>query len=265
MNRVKTIQELAVLLNEKPYIDIVGGGTLVVPAWQTKKTPKEAVYLPTIAELHHVGENYCGAAVTVTDIAYNPAFPTALREAAISIGGPAIRNIATLGGNLGALNPGCLAVALLAIEATVDCLENTPSMTLTRRNLVEIINGPRRPIISVRWEMTTTKRTVFRKVGVRAAGGPNLGAIAICWDGPIAPEKCAIAVGSTGSTPHRLPRAEAQWSKMVANPFAAADGAGRTAAEETTIVDSGTGDVEYRRHLIEVLVRSTLLMLINAV
>ena len=61
-----------------------------------------------------------GAAVTMSQIIAH-ADTAALAPAARSVGGPAIRNMATVGGNLFAAHPyGDLATALLAADATVE-------------------------------------------------------------------------------------------------------------------------------------------------
>jgi CO/xanthine dehydrogenase FAD-binding subunit len=61
-----------------------------------------------------------GAGVTVAEIASHPAL-TPLAGAARSVGGPAVRNMATIGGNLFAPAPyGDLAVALIALGADAE-------------------------------------------------------------------------------------------------------------------------------------------------
>ena len=60
-----------------------------------------------------------GATVTMAQIASHPAL-SFLQPVALSIGGPAVRNMATVGGNLFAPYPyGDFAVALLALGAEV--------------------------------------------------------------------------------------------------------------------------------------------------
>jgi len=61
-----------------------------------------------------------GAGVTMSMILQHPELPF-LAEAARSVGGPAIRNMATIGGNLFAPRPyGDMGTALLALDATIN-------------------------------------------------------------------------------------------------------------------------------------------------
>lgn len=65
------------------------------------------------------GGLFVGAQVTMSDLLRNPA-AKALHSAAASVGAPALRNMATVGGNLFARPPyGDLATALLAMDAEV--------------------------------------------------------------------------------------------------------------------------------------------------
>lgn len=248
-----TVEELATLLGARPSIQLLGGGTILIPTWLTQEPPDEVVYLPSVRDLRQCGENWCGAAVTLAALASKPYLPTALREAAASSGPPMIRNIATVGGNLAV--GGCLAVALLVLDATVDRLESLPSAITTPRPLAGALASPEAPIITVRWHTSRGTQSAFRKF--RPLGEP---AIAVRWDGLATPESCAIAVGSIGMRPQRLVAAEEQWARLAYDdPIAAAVAAGQTAAREVDVVGKRGIDADYRRHLVSILVQRTLL------
>lgn len=101
----------------------IGGGTLVVRAANEGDVSLSTFVRSTDPELSVIkrdgGRATIGASVTMSAIASHPAL-AAVAKAARAVGGPAIRNMATVGGNLFAAAPyGDFAVALLALDATV--------------------------------------------------------------------------------------------------------------------------------------------------
>lgn len=102
----------------------LGGGTLVVRAANEGDVSVSGLVRSTDPALSAIavagGKVRIGASVTMAAIAGHPDLG-ALAKAARAVGGPAIRNMATVGGNLFAPAPyGDFAVALLALDATVD-------------------------------------------------------------------------------------------------------------------------------------------------
>ncbi len=101
----------------------LGGGTLVVRAANEGDVSVSSLVRVDDPGLSQVtvsgGKVRLGASVTMAAIARHPEL-AALAPAARAVGGPAIRNMATVGGNLFAPAPyGDFAVALLALDATV--------------------------------------------------------------------------------------------------------------------------------------------------
>ncbi|RWB19700.1 MAG: xanthine dehydrogenase family protein subunit M [Mesorhizobium sp.] len=101
----------------------LGGGTLVVRAANEGDISVSSLVRVTEPSLSQItvsgGRARLGASVTMAAIARHPEL-AALAPAARAVGGPAIRNMATVGGNLFAPAPyGDFAVALLALDATV--------------------------------------------------------------------------------------------------------------------------------------------------
>ena len=101
----------------------LGGGTLVVRAANEGDLSLSTFVRSTDPTLTAIevegGRATLGASVTMSAIARHPGL-TAIAKAAQAVGGPAIRNMATVGGNLFAPAPyGDFAVALLALDATV--------------------------------------------------------------------------------------------------------------------------------------------------
>jgi CO/xanthine dehydrogenase FAD-binding subunit len=101
----------------------LGGGTLVVRATNEGDVSVSGFIRSTEPSLSAIavsgGKVSIGASVTMATIARHPDL-AALSSAARAVGGPAIRNMATVGGNLFAPAPyGDFSVALLALDATV--------------------------------------------------------------------------------------------------------------------------------------------------
>ncbi|TIQ36401.1 MAG: xanthine dehydrogenase family protein subunit M [Mesorhizobium sp.] len=106
----------------------LGGGTLVVRAANEGDVSVSNLVRVADPDLARIavsgGKVRLGASVTMAAIVRHPEL-AALAPAARAVGGPAIRNMATVGGNLFALAPyGDFAVALLALDATV-AIENS--------------------------------------------------------------------------------------------------------------------------------------------
>jgi CO/xanthine dehydrogenase FAD-binding subunit len=101
----------------------LGGGTLVVRAANEGDVSISSLIRSTEPSLSAItvsgSEVRIGASVTMAAIARHPAL-SSLAHAARAVGGPAIRNMATVGGNLFAPAPyGDFTVALLALDAIV--------------------------------------------------------------------------------------------------------------------------------------------------
>ncbi|RWM76343.1 MAG: xanthine dehydrogenase family protein subunit M [Mesorhizobium sp.] len=101
----------------------LGGGTLAVRAANEGDVSVSSFIRSTEPSLSAItvsgGKVRIGASVTMAAIARHPDL-SSLSHAAHAVGGPAIRNMATVGGNLFAPAPyGDFTVALLALDATV--------------------------------------------------------------------------------------------------------------------------------------------------
>jgi CO/xanthine dehydrogenase FAD-binding subunit len=101
----------------------VGGGTLVVRATNEGDVSLSTYVRSTDPVLSAIevegGRATIGASATMSAIAHHAGL-SAIAKSAKAVGGPAIRNMATVGGNLFAPAPyGDFAVALLALDATI--------------------------------------------------------------------------------------------------------------------------------------------------
>ncbi len=117
-----TISEAGAALKEAGT-RYLGGGTLVVRAANEGDVSVSMLVRSTDPALSTIsidgGWATIGASVTMSAVARHPALQV-IAKAARAVGGPAIRNMATVGGNLFAAAPyGDFAVALLALDATI--------------------------------------------------------------------------------------------------------------------------------------------------
>ncbi|MHA2609954.1 MAG: FAD binding domain-containing protein [bacterium JZ-2024 1] len=103
-----TLEELMKYLEEYPEATILAGGTDTVPAWKRgERKVSVVIALSRISELKRCyrderGAYHLGPMVTLSEIAQMSLWrgAHAVRIAAGSVASPAIRNMATLGGNL---------------------------------------------------------------------------------------------------------------------------------------------------------------------
>ena len=118
-----TLREAAAWLGRSRAARFLGGGTLLVRALNDGEADFSALVRcldPALAEIRVSGNRIrLGAGVTMSRILANRELAF-LHPAARSVGGPAVRAQATLGGNLFAPPPyGDLCAALLALDARV--------------------------------------------------------------------------------------------------------------------------------------------------
>jgi CO/xanthine dehydrogenase FAD-binding subunit len=238
----KTVEEVATQLAEHPDAVIVAGGTLAVPGWRAGPVPEIAVHLGAVRELAYTAPFGCGAVTSLREVAerYSSA---AWGSAAASIGGPALREAATVGGNVVAASPGCVAVALLVADARAEAVDLLSGQRIRDIPLVDLFINRNLLLLSLKWEAGGD--TAFAKAAVRAAGGPNIASVAVRrTDGAR-----AVAAGMPGSTPTRLRAAEKCWLAGESPEEVAAQ-----AAAELTL-DEAAADARHRRAVVGTLVR----------
>lgn len=155
-----------------------------------------------------------GAMTRLAEIAVNALVHPVLREIVLSIGGPAIRNVATLGGNLCNASPAADTLPFLyAFDAEVCLASPGGERALAIR---EFVTGPGRTAlradeILLRVLVPSWKPAVayWRKVGTRRANALTKVSIAAFADragGRLS--RVRIALGAVGPTVVRLTEAE---------------------------------------------------------
>lgn len=261
MHQPASLTELANLITRLSDVGLLAGGTVIVPIWTQQGQPSAIVDVTRVAQLRATLSHGCGAATTLAELEERTDAPTALREAAGSVGGPAVRNAATVGGNIASPGPRCVATALLAVGAQVKTLSPGPPSVVHRQGVADVLRGSGDVVVDVTWSPRVVF-SAFRKFSIRPGGGPHLASLSVGWGGPDATSLLAVAVGSLDDRPRRLPRTEAAWSGgawTIKERVAAA-----CSAVKGEIAQSGLRAADsYRSHLVGVLLAQILRELVE--
>jgi xanthine dehydrogenase FAD-binding subunit len=273
----ETVDEaLSALMASDGRSRVIAGGTdLLLDLQQGRLPPVETLIdVGRVEGMSDIvvedGEVYIGAAATHRRIIEHPALQwhaQALIEACELIGGPQVRNVATLGGNVAhALPAADGSIALLALQAQAEIAGPAGR----RWEPVEtLFAAPGEPTFDRRTEILVRFRAAGRQPGegsaFRRVMRPQGVAIAIlnmgAWlqiDPAGAVRQARISVGPSGPVPYRARAAEAC---LIGKPLeeavlAEAQTALRQEARLRTSRHRATA--EYRQHLLDVLLRRTL-------
>jgi carbon-monoxide dehydrogenase medium subunit len=257
---------------------LAGGTDLLVNMKKKVLKPERLVSLGRIPELSQLersnGTLWIGAGVTVSAIAASATVDrdaAALGQGARALGTPLIRNLATVGGNIGSARPAAdLPPALIVYDAVL-VLQSAAGER--RLPIGEFFKGP--GLTVAREDELITAVVIRVPEGCAGAGYLNLGvrkaqdcnivnvAAFLALDERAETIRAArVALGSVGPTPLRSPSAEAALigQKPTDAIFElAADAARRDCSP---ILDF-RGSAEYRRDMVGVLTRRTLAMALS--
>jgi CO/xanthine dehydrogenase FAD-binding subunit len=215
---------------------VMGGGTTVMPAVHAGALDAERVIGLSRAGLDAIergdGRTRLGAMAPLAVVALVEGTP-ALAEAARSVGGPALRNMATVGGNV--VVGGDVATALLALDADVVLSDRTVPL----ERFWEEFRPEAELIVAV--EFDDDPASVFVRWARRAANSPAVVCVAVSGG--------RVALGGVAPHPVRSPGAEA-----ASDPAAAGAAAAAEVDPPTDAVASGW----YRRRMTELFVRRAL-------
>lgn len=273
-----TIEEAIRLLNDYAgQARIVAGGTdLLVDARAEIHPPHEALiditHIPELLNIREDGDSILiGAGVTHTTIVKSAAIAngaTCLVESCGVVGGPQVRNVATLGGNVAhALPAGDGTTSLVALDAEVEVYFKGERKWLP---VCDIFLGPGRSLLEPgrdlllgfrfkragRGESTAFKR-IMRPQGVAL---PIMGcAVWVKLDSTSSTYEAArISIAPVGPKPTRASEVEAE---LVGKP-ATNDTIESVAAFAQTVLHPRTSKYrateDYRSEMISVLLRRTL-------
>jgi CO/xanthine dehydrogenase FAD-binding subunit len=276
-------EALAILAKADGSARVVAGGTdLLLDIQQGRHPPVPCmVDITGIPELRAIAatddEIYLGAAVTHTAIVEDPLLnehAPCLVEACALIGGPQVRNVATIGGNVAhALPAGDGTIALLALDAQaqiasqegrrwadLEHLFSGPGQTTFDRSR-EILVGFR--LKKRRPGETSAFRRIMRPQGV-AIAILNMAAWMSRPAGSIV-EDVRLAVGPAGPQPLRARKTEAVLRGRELSEDVMAEATEALLGEARLRTSPHRATIEYRRHLTGILLRRTINAAIGAV
>ncbi|MEM8762046.1 MAG: FAD binding domain-containing protein [Pseudomonadota bacterium] len=238
----------------------MGGGTIVMREANYGAADFDRILRTTDPMLSEIrrenGGVFIGAGVTMARIVTSPELAF-LAPAARVVGGPAVRNMATLGGNLFAPTPyGDLANALLALDArvrTADGGEEPIERFLAgRERFAGLVAGV---------ALTPPERDAFRFLKVSRVKPKGVSVLSIAAHLPRPAGRIAgarIAFGAMGPTPLRAKRAEAalEGVRLDADGIAPALA---VASEGLAPADDALASAWYRREVAPVYLARLLL------
>ncbi|MCX8063490.1 MAG: xanthine dehydrogenase family protein subunit M, partial [Anaerolineales bacterium] len=269
-----TLTEAFAILKNEPQSKVIAGGTdLLLELQQGRHAPIHTlVDLSAIPELQKLEQMekmlWIGAAVPLNRlIGWQPTqqYATALHEAAALIGGPQLRNVATLGGNVAhALPAADGAIALLALDAQVviatpegqhtqpllACYAGPGKTALDRTEIIVAFQVP----IS-RPDEASAFRRVMRPQGV-AIAIQNMG-VWLRREGDRIGD-LRIAVGPAGPVPFRAQQTEATLRGKRLSEEILTEAEKALQAEARFRSSPHRATAEYRYHLAGILLRQTL-------
>ena len=265
-------------LSEKGRVLPLAGGTNVLV--NLKRAPLEADLIVDLSQLGALepisveGDTiHLGAGVTFARLLeWRPggAVERLVRPMCMGFAGPLIRNLATIGGNICDASPAADASpVLLALDACVE-LESRSGGSRTM-SLSDFFQGVRKTAL-LETELLTNitftnpaddTRTFYYKLGKRKADAISIVSIAMAikiTDGIV--EEARISLGAVASVAMRALKAErmVEGERLTENSLAAAAAA---AAEEAQPIDDFRAGGDYRRHMVEVLVKRGLREMLN--
>ncbi|MGR3501161.1 FAD binding domain-containing protein [Pseudaestuariivita sp.] len=239
---------------------VLGGGTLLMR--QVNYAPQDIDRLvivsdPELKAVRAEGSDIrIGAGVTMAEVIAHPDL-AAFAPAARAIGGPALRNMGTVGGNLFAPHPyGDFATALLAAGAQVHWAdgrsEDLEAMLKSR-------DAARGCVVAVTMPRLRPEQLRFRKLSRTKPKGVSVLSVAVRLDAMGGRVNSArVAFGAMGPTPMRSPSAE------QALQGASLDEAGVARACEACVQDLAPADdalasAWYRKRVAPVQLKRVLL------
>ena len=261
--RAESLGEAATLLATDDGARFLAGGTFLVRALTAGDPSIRKFILADGLGLDavRIGESdtvTIGSAVTMARLAAEPGLDF-LAPVADSIGGPAVRTMATVGGNLFALSPyGDFTVALLALGAAVICA--TPEGDTIADLESFLADGAQRGALvrAVRFRTPPAGAFRYRKVTRKHPHGASVLSIAAVLpviDGRLAGPR--IAYGAVAPRPMRAKAVEAALDGRPLDAATIAD-AVRAACEGTAPEDDPQASAWYRRAVLPVHLRRLL-------
>jgi CO/xanthine dehydrogenase FAD-binding subunit len=254
-------------------LHVIAGGTLLMPQINDGLFFPELVMGLRGAGMDAVqlnGSGIIGAAATMSQMESQDRYPI-LQEAAHGIGGWAVRNMATIGGNLFNQPPyGDFAVALLALGSKVKIESASGERPV---DLDDFMSGGRHleadELVTEVHIPAQSGQSAYRKFGRRKANAATIVTVAAQLDAADGVINAArVALGGADATARRSAAAEgvlngASFGSKDEGSFLAAQAAAAAASASNPISDAVATEW-YRRQMIEVQLKRLLSDMLGA-
>jgi len=273
----RDLAEALEMKRDRPDAVAIAGGTdLMVAVNFDRLRPPAFLDVSRLAELRAWertnGSMFLGSGVTYARIVAELASFTPLAQASRTVGSPQIRNLGTVGGNLGTASP---AGDALPVLAAYDAEIEVASAARGRRALPwnEFLVGPKRSalepdelILGARWRVTEGPGS-FSKIGTRNA--MVIAVANLCLVVDRSTRSVRLAFGSVGPTMIRAFEAEAAaaaameeagtWDDPTAPvALSAFEAVAALVRDAVRPIDDVRGSAAYRRHGCGVMARRAL-------
>lgn len=254
--RAESVRAAATLLAHDHGARFLAGGTLAVRAWNAGDVSISRLVLADGLGLDririHAGRAEIGAAVTMAAILAAPELGF-LHPVAREIGGPAVRAMATVGGNLFAPSPfGDFAVALVALGADVTLESAEGAEALPLDEFLSRRDATRAVVCSLSFDLPAEGALRFTKVVRRKPHGASVLSIAALLpqtDGSVAGARVAYGAMAPASMRARAVEQALEGRPLDADATAAALA---VAAEGCAPADDPQASAWYRRAVLPV-------------
>jgi carbon-monoxide dehydrogenase medium subunit len=258
--RAESVEHALELLGSREDAKLLAGGHSLLPAMRLRLSrPALLVDVGRLSDLSYVRDAGASIAIGALTRHHDVATAPLLQEhnplvshVAGLIGDPQVRHRGTIGGSLAHGDPASdLPAIALALAAEIDIVGPGGSRTVPAsdffRGVFETAAGAGEMVTELRVPKLSGDHVwSYLKFRRRAQDWATVGVAAIARQNGSISEP-AIALVSMGATPLRAAAAEAAW--------AGGDDPGAVAAEGTEPPSDTNGSAEFRRHLVQVLVR----------
>lgn len=269
VEKPETIEAALEMLSRNPNLKIIAGGTDVLIHMRNGSLEEaELLSLRSVAGLNEIrvledGTISIGAMATFAEIFRSDIinkYLTVLSEAAVSVGGPQIRNMATIGGNIcnGAVSADS-ATTLLAYDAALKLISPAGTRIVQLRDFyagpgkVHLLPGEILTGILISEEGYRKVSGCYIKYSSRKAMDiAMLGVSVVCRTEEGRFSDVRIALGVAAPIPIRCNEAEAYAIGRDITPETLKE-IGRYAVKSAKARDSWRASKAYREHLIEIL------------
>lgn len=261
---------------------VVGGGTdLLLEIRQGNHPPVEALIDVTqIEELSRISTDssyvFIGAAVTHSQVVHSDILvkeATSLVESCGVVGGPQVRNVGTLGGNVvHALPAADGTTSLVALDAEAEIFQKSVRRW---RSIRELFKGPAQSLVDPTADLLLQFRVKRSSAGQASAfkrimrpQGVALPVLACAvWVGLDAArqkiEEARVCIGPVAPIPTRISGVEAALCEQVFGPQALAGAVAAARRELHPRTSSYRATAEYRMEMVEVLLRRVVTLAVH--